>query len=179
MDLTGYTDPHINFNRWFYCYYGAPPDDTLKILLTNGLNVALVDMIGGEVNQPSWQFKGIRVSDFLPLSNSMQLIVRVSDNDPAVNITEAGFDRFFVSEGDVTGILENNLNYTLYPNPFQDVIHIDGLMGETNYVLFDALGSEIQQGLLTQTDSKILTTNLQSGFYILVLNGEVHRVIKE
>jgi len=136
-------------------------------------------MIGGEVNQPSWQFRGIRVSDFLPLSNSMQLIVRVSDYDPAVNITEAGFDRFFVSEGDVTGLPENNQKLTLYPNPFQDVIHIEGLLGETNFVLIDALGSEIQKGLLTQTESKILTDNLRSGFYMLLLNGEVHRVIKE
>ena len=179
MDLTGYTDPYINFNRWFYCYYGAPPDDTLKILLTNGLNVTVVDFIGGEVSQPSWQFRGIRVSDFLLVSNSMQLIVRVSDYDPDVNITEAGFDRFFVSEGDVTGIPENNQKFTLYPNPFQDAIHIKGLLGETNFVLIDALGSEIQKGLLTQTESKILTDNLRSGFYMLLLNGEVHRVIKD
>ena len=109
----------------------------------------------------------------------MQLIVRVSDYDPDVNITEAGFDRFFVSEGDVTGIPENNQKFTLYPNPFQDAIHIKGLLGETNFVLIDALGSEIQKGLLTQTESKILTDNLRSGFYMLLLNGEVHRVIKE
>jgi hypothetical protein len=179
MDLTGYTDPYVNFNRWFYCFYGAPPNDTMKILLSNGLNIAVIDMIGGEVNQPSWQFKGIRVSDFITVSNSMQIRVRVSDYDPDVNITEAGFDRFFVSEGDVTGIPENNQKFTLYPNPFQDAIHIEGLLGETNFVLIDALGSEIQKGLLTQTESKILTDNLRSGFYMLLLNGEVHRVIKE
>jgi hypothetical protein len=179
MDLTGYTDPYINFNRWFYCYFGAPPDDTLKVLLTNGIDISVVDMIGGEVNQPLWQFKGIRVADFIPVSNSMQLIVRVSDYDPAVNITEAGFDRFFVSEGDVTGITENKQDFTISPNPFQESIQVQGLNGEINYVLYNTLGSEIQRGIVSQTESKILTNNLPTGVYLLQLNGEVHRVIKE
>ena len=179
MDLTSYTDPYINFNRWFYCYYGAIPNDTLKILLINGVNSAVVDMIGGEVYQPSWQFRGIRIADFLPLSNSMQLIVRVSDYDPDVNITEAGFDRFFVSEGDVTGISEAAQDFRVYPNPFQEAITIEGILGETNYVLYNALGSEIQRGELSQTDPKIQANSLQSGVYFLQLNGEVHRVIKE
>jgi hypothetical protein len=179
MDLTVYTDPYVNFNRWFYCFYGAPPNDTMKILLSNGLNIAVVDMIGGEVNQPSWQFKGIRVSDYLAVSNSMQIRVRVSDYDPDVNITEAGFDRFFVSEGDVTGIADTEHDFAIYPNPFQEVIYIEGLMNEVDYVLYNALGSEIQRGILTQTESKILTNCLQTGVYMLQLNGEVHRVIKE
>jgi choice-of-anchor B domain-containing protein len=179
MDLTGYTDPYVNFNRWFYCFYGAPPNDTMKILLSNGLNIAVVDMIGGEVNQPSWQFKGIRVSDYLAVSNSMQIRVRVSDYDPDVNITEAGFDRFFVSEGDVTGIADTEHDFAIYPNPFQEVIYIEGLMNEVDYVLYNALGSEIQRGILTQTESKILTNCLQTGVYMLQLNCEVHRVIKE
>jgi choice-of-anchor B domain-containing protein len=179
MDLTGYSDPYVNFNRWFYCFYGAPPNDTMKILLSNGLNIAVVDMIGGEVNQPSWQFKGIRVSDYIAVSNSMQIRVRVSDYDPDVNITEAGFDRFFVSEGDVTGISETEQNFTIYPNPFQEVIYIEDLMNETDYVLYNAIGSEIQRGILSQTDSKILTNCLQTGVYMLQLNSEVYRVIKE
>jgi choice-of-anchor B domain-containing protein len=179
MDLTGYTDPYINFNRWFYCYYGAPPDDTLKILLTNGVNIALVDMIGGEVNQPSWQFRGIRVSDFLPVSNSMQLIVRVSDIDPTVNITEAGFDRFFVSEGDVTGLVEVNTKFTVSPNPFNETLIVEGLETEFDYVVMDALGAIVCKGVLSPNAAQIDTASLKSGFYILNLNGEVFRVIKD
>jgi choice-of-anchor B domain-containing protein len=179
MDLTGYTDPYINFNRWFYCYYGAPPDDTLKVLLTNGVDINVVDMIGGEVNQPSWQFKGIRVSDFLPVSNSMQLIVRVSDFDPAVNITEAGFDRFFVSEGDVTGIPEVTTQFSVSPNPFNKTLVVDGLEAEIGFVLLDALGAEIRKGILGPDNAQIDTDHLQSGLYILKVGGEVFRVIKE
>ncbi|MEN9399623.1 MAG: hypothetical protein RL632_724 [Bacteroidota bacterium] len=179
MDLTGYTDPYINFNRWFYCYYGAPPDDTLKILLTNGVNINVVDMIGGEVNQPSWQFRGIRVSDFLPVSNSMQLIVRVSDYDPAVNITEAGFDRFFVSEGDVTGIVELKKQYSVSPNPFNNTLIVDGLETEMDYVLLNALGAFIGKGVLGPNEAQIDTDYLQSGLYILRVGEEIFRVIKD
>lgn len=179
MDLTGYTDPYINFNRWFYCYYGAPPDDTLKILLTNGVNINVVDMIGGEVNQPSWQFRGIRVSDFLPVSNSMQLIVRVSDYDPAVNITEAGFDRFFVSEGDVTGIVELKKQYSVSPNPFNNTLIVDGLETEMDYVLLNALGAFIRKGVLGPNEAQIDTEHLQSGLYILMVGEEIFRVIKD
>jgi hypothetical protein len=179
MDLTGYTDPYINFNRWFYCYFGAPPDDTLKVLLTNGVDINVVDMIGGEVNQPSWQFRGIRVSDFLPVSNSMQLIVRVSDYDPAVNITEAGFDRFFVSEGDVTGIPEVTTRFLVSPNPFNKTLIVNGLEAETEFALLDALGALIQNGMLGPNEAQIDTDHVQSGLYILKVGEEVFRVIKD
>ena len=37
MDLTSYSNPHINFSRGFYCYFGPQNiDDSLKIYLSNG-----------------------------------------------------------------------------------------------------------------------------------------------
>jgi choice-of-anchor B domain-containing protein len=179
MDLTGYTDPYVNFNRWFYCYFGAPPNDTMKILLSNGLEIAVIDMIGGEVNEPSWQFRGIRVSDFLAITNSMQIRVRVSDFDPDVNITEAGFDRFFVSEGDVTGVSEVSTDFSISPNPFNEILDVKGVESESDFVLYDALGAVVLKGVVSQVDSHIDTHNLQSGLYVLNINGAVFRVIKD
>jgi hypothetical protein len=179
MDLTSYTDPYVNFNRWFYCYFGAPPNDTMKILLSNGLEIAVIDMIGGEVNEPSWQFRGIRVSDFLAITNSMQIRVRESDFDPDVNITEAGFDRFFVSEGDVTGVSEMSTDFSISPNPFNEILDVKGVESESDFVLYDALGAVVLKGVVSQVDAHIDTHNLQSGLYVLNINGAVFRVIKD
>jgi choice-of-anchor B domain-containing protein len=46
FDLTSYSDPHVNYQTWYYNFHGPnpPPDDTLKIFLSNGTENVVIDL---------------------------------------------------------------------------------------------------------------------------------------
>jgi choice-of-anchor B domain-containing protein len=181
MDLTSYADPHVNYQRWFYCMHGAPPNDTMKIFVSNGVNIVEIDRIGpDETTFLQWNTKSIRLSDFLPITASMQMVVRVPDLDPEVNITEGGLDYFFISNSNV---LETNailpIALKVYPNPVTDRLVIDGIKEESNFSLCDINGRVVQSGMLNVGMAELNLINLKSGTYLLSVGTSVFRVLKD
>ncbi|MEI8279309.1 MAG: T9SS type A sorting domain-containing protein, partial [Bacteroidota bacterium] len=72
----------------------------------------------------------------------------------------------------------------VYPNPTNDVLHIDNLQEANNYRVINIIGTTVQQGTLQTGSNNILIQNLSSGLYFLELannKGErqVVRVVKE
>ena len=181
MDLTGYLDPYLNYSRWFYCFYGATPDDTLEVIISNGITSVIVDEIGSDPTQfYTWTPKSIRVLDYITLTNSMQVSFKTSDLDPDVNITEGGVDYFYISNSNVIGI--ENLKQTaitLFPNPFENWIEIEGADIGSNYELFNLQGQLVFFGKINATHEKIHTQDLPSGILFLKLQNEVYKVMKE
>jgi choice-of-anchor B domain-containing protein len=181
MDLTTYTDPHVNYQRWFYCMHGATPNDTMKIFVSNGVTNVEIDRIGpDETTFLQWNSKSIRLSDFIPITASMQLRVRVPDLDPEVNITEGGLDYFFISNSNV---LETNsilpIELSIYPNPVTDRLVIDGIKEESNFSLCDINGRVVQSGMLNVGLAELNLINLKSGTYLLSVGTSVFRVLKD
>lgn len=181
MDLTGYLDPYLNYSRWFYCFYGATPDDTLEVIISNGITSVIVDKIGSDPTQfYTWTPKSIRVLDYITLTNSMQVSFKTSDLDPDVNITEGGVDYFYISNSNVIGINENvNSEISVLPNPFQDILLINGVEMESLFELFNLQGQMLLSGKVTASENTINTQNLPSGMLFLRLNNEVYKVMKE
>jgi choice-of-anchor B domain-containing protein len=115
FDLTSYSTPYIHFSTWFYNFHGPnPPDDTLKIYLSNGFTTVLVDY---ETSDPSsffsWQDKVVRVQDFILPTANMTLSIKVSDLNPNVNVTEAGFDFFYVENESHLGFIETESYFNI------------------------------------------------------------------
>ena len=181
MDLTTYPDPFLNYARWFYCFYGAVPDDTLQVIISNGITSTVVDEIGSDPAQfYLWTPKSIRILDFIALTNSMQVSFRTSDIDPDVNITEAGVDYFYISNSNVLAINdENQPEIRVSPNPFQDLLEISGLELESSFELINLQGQLVLSGNISPKDNKINTSNLPTGILLLRLNNEVYKVMKE
>ncbi len=181
MDLTTYSNPHLNFARWFYCMYGAPPDDTLKVTITNGITSVVVDEIGSDENYfYQWVPKSIRILDYIPLTNSMQVLFFVSDNDPTVNITEAGIDYFFISNSNALEVNEQTQQtIVVSPNPFQNWLEISGITSICKFEILNLQGQLVLEGNINPSESKIDTTNFPKGILFLKLNNEVYKVMKE
>lgn len=76
-------------------------------------------------------------------------------------------------------IEESTSSLTLYPNPTQHTLHINGFLTETiAYELFDNIGKLVQSGVSNGT---IDVSSLSKGFYILKLatnnnNFKVHKI---
>ncbi len=183
FDLTSFANPYLNYTRWFFNYHGPlpPPDDTLEIKLSNGLTTVLIDSQASEdAAFFHWTPKSIHVSDFITPTANMQLIITVSDDDPAVNITEAGIDLFSISESNILSIDEKTESKNLiYPVPSDGFVTIIQTEKSANWIIF-SIDGKIIQNINKQTDKiEIDLTNLQSGTYFIQSEQEIYRVIKE
>ena len=111
-------------------------------------------------------------------------------NDTLVNA--GGESDFFIakygSSNCSTQAVENppltTTEIRVYPNPTNDVLHIDNLQEANNYRVINIIGTTVQQGTLQTGSNNILIQNLSSGLYFLELannKGErqVVRVVKE
>ena len=181
MDLTSFSDPHLNYARWFFCFYGTVPNDTLQIFVSNGFQSVEVDRIGPEdqtlYNQ--WVTKSIRLIDYLPITNSMQVSFRVEDQELG-NITEAGVDFFFISNSNVLHVNEDSWDAVkIYPNPTQDFWWVQGLAVGSTIELLNAYGQVLQSVVTTTESHRINVEEIQAGIYFIRSNSTVWKVIKQ
>ncbi len=178
MDLTTYTNPHINFSRWFFCLHGNPPDDTLKVIVSNGITSVVIDQTGSNSAEfYQWIPKSIRLLDYITPTSSMQVSFRVSDEDGNVNITEAGIDYFHVSNASVLEIEEQTKAIEIYPNPVQNILKINGANQGDSYQLYDLNGRILKQGEMDEQFTLDLSF-LQNGTYFIALGNRKIKVIK-
>jgi hypothetical protein len=56
---------------------------------------------------------------------------------------------------------------SIYPNPFSSTITVNSTKGNGEIVLYDASGKEIFHQATLETETKLNTTEIESGFYIL------------
>jgi choice-of-anchor B domain-containing protein len=181
MNLTSYSNPHVNFARWFYCMHGAPPEDTMKILISNGFTTATIDFTGHDAaTELTWVAKSIRLLDHISITSSMQMIVRVPDLDPDVNITEGGLDYFFISNQNVVGMEGDELSdVQVFPNPTSDVLNVVSADQTGNYEIHDLNGRVVLQGRFEQSVFSLDLSGLNSGCYLLLVGDRVLRVLKD
>lgn len=182
FDLTGYVDPHVNFAAWFFnLFESSVADDYIRIVINDGLTSVEMDRIyfeSGVTN--NWIWRSLKVADFITPNSTMQLQVSVADYAVDENITEAGFDRFYISEGP-TFAKQNELQqkeFAISPNPFNHNLFITGTESEVNYSLFDCSGKVILTGKTEAGLTKLGVANLNSGVYFLQIGNQTEKVIK-
>ncbi len=87
---------------------------------------------------------------------------RINSNYPTSFITYTY--RFRVHDL-TTGIGENTLGYSIYPNPTTDCLNIDGVNTES-VKIFDMSG----RLMLMVNENKVNVSNLESGYYTVLVN---------
>jgi choice-of-anchor B domain-containing protein len=181
MDLTSLSNPHINFASSFFCYHGPDQiDDTLKVFISNGSTSVLLDQIGApQGNEMSYSFHSIPINGLLTINNTMQISVTISDENPNINITEAAFDHFWVSNYITTDILENTKEeFSLYPNPSNDKITIENAEIDS-YLHIRDLNGKVQKTIQVSTSKMEIDLQfLSAGIYIIQNLGQSIRFIK-
>jgi choice-of-anchor B domain-containing protein len=102
MDLSGYFDPILSFYRWFANDGGSTPlDDTLYIRIFNGTQTATLAKVAGP-GQNQWIAEEFYLSDFVPLTATMQVIFEASDLPATGHLVEAAIDVLKVVENEFT-----------------------------------------------------------------------------
>lgn len=178
MDLSGYENPEMRFSYWFYNGAGeGTPDDQLLINISNGLTSVDLAIITENTNR--WQENTFLLSDFIELTATMQLTVETSDlGNP--HLVEAGFDGFSVVDLVATSsldLLEQNIDFLIYPNPSRDQFNVQFKMpanfGPVQLNIYSQFGRQLSSRLINQSAGLItLGAELPVGVYLLQLLDE-------
>lgn len=181
MDLTSFTNPHINYARGYYNNYGPQAiDDTLKVYVSNGTVMAVIDVaVPPQSNAMQWEYFSIPILGVLPITSSMQLAVSISDYDPNVNITEVAFDEFYITNQSVSEVQTNNLNLKVYPNPCTDFVTFKGFIPNESFEVFDALGRLIFQGQSISQDLTLDVSTWNKGMYFIKASEQLIKFVKQ
>jgi choice-of-anchor B domain-containing protein len=178
--ITDLTSPYLNYAIAYHCYHGPGNfDDTLKVFLLTGADQILIDQVVPPEFNMNWISKSISLSNLLPLNSSLQLMITISDYSPNVNITEASFDRFSITNYDVTGLQNSQISeITIFPNPTNQILMIQGLENGNLLEIIDLKGNSLIKHIcLNETDSIDLTL-LSEGVYFIIYKGKSYKLMK-
>lgn len=178
FDLSGFSDPYINYARWFASPTNVPlaSRDTLFIRLTNGVTtVNLEEVTHNSAGLSSWTNSYIRVSNYMTPSSTMQLKVFIEDKASSGNYLEGGFDAFSVTEG-FTSIDENPKSdaFSIYPNPGNGTFRLNltdnSSANSMHLTIHDYVGRLISSEEIVENKEHIYgSTVLNPGVYIIGL----------
>lgn len=185
FDLTGYTDPYLRYYRWFadLQFGGNSPDDVMTFKLNNGSSTVTIETLTATENE--WKQKAFRVSDYISLTNSMRLIIDISDlNTGTANIVEGAIDKFEVLEAaalaveDIAGLEL----VSVFPNPTTGVINVTlKPTGNTKTAVqvFNVMGQSVYAEDREGANFSINLNTQPAGLYFLHLQqGSSEKVVK-
>jgi choice-of-anchor B domain-containing protein len=182
FDLTSYSNPFVNYSRWFFNAGGSgTPNDTLKITLNNGITSVMIDFaVHNSTGSSSWVKKAFQISSFITPTANMKIIARTNDFSSSGHLVEAGLDQFYITEGNMAGINENEkteMFISAYPNPFTSETTIaynlmSKLSADARMIVLDVTGRVVESVRLSQQEGKVILLGLNSGIYFVnIQNG--------
>lgn len=191
FDLTGYGNPYVTFDRWFFNNGGNnAPNDSLVVTLSNGTTTVKIDFAtANDPNTSAWASKNIRVEDYLSRSAFMQLKVRTMDL-PDGHIVEGGFDNFLVYDEGGIGLdqLASEQHIYVYPVPFQNELTVTFADAKAYQVIqievIDvASGRLVESKDFDNSGQYVMATDCAKGVYLVRVIGDgahltTRRVVK-
>ncbi len=172
FDASAMPDPHVRLAYWFFNGGGmGTPNDAMHIALSNGADT--VDLVNATLTGPmsQWVDTLVRVSDLIAPTASMQLYVRISDDQPG-HLLEGGIDDFEVLADPFAGIAERaGASLAVWPNPGRDQVTILASGGDLLRV-FDAQGRQVLGDRVLSAGPNTVPMDLGAGVYVLQVRGK-------
>jgi choice-of-anchor B domain-containing protein len=185
FDVATYKNPTVRFAYWFINSGDYPPNDSLKVLISNGTERKKVAFFTCNANTPSvWTTFSFKIKDFITPSTSMTIEFITGDDAANPNLVVAGIDKFEVFEGAITPTADvaTNHHVTVSPNPFKNnVIIAYDLPSEIKTArleIIDITGKLLlTQALKDQKGTVSLGENLLSGVYFVKILDEKSQLL--
>lgn len=123
----GLADLKVSYQYWFMNDGGDPPvNDNLTIKISNGRETVTARTYVADDN-PRWIADSFLISDFVEITDSLQIIVETDDTGSG-HIVEAAFDNFLVYGRNIPVSTENygtdGFTASVFPNPSSDAFQI-------------------------------------------------------
>ncbi len=192
MDLTTFAHPFLSYYFWFINKdSNIPANDSLTVFVSNGTDEAVLGFI--TESQSAWRKQDpIPLSDFIEITNAMQIIFRTSDLAESGHVLEVGIDAFAITDGlpdASTDLIEEGNTFTAHPNPFQSELIVEYKIKngfqKSSLLVFNVLGQKLEEFELKNSIGTVrLNADLETGLYFLTLQTDgrkmgVLKVIKK
>lgn len=177
FDLSGMADPYISYERWFFNRVNGAPNDTMKIMIDDGVNTVVVETITkNTLPNSAWVAHSFRVKDFVNLTPTMQLKIKVQDYAPD-HCVEAGFDKFAVNEYNILKVKNELLSNEIkvYPNPFNELTNIEFKEGLTHVsvLIYDSNGTLVESKYMSNAIGTCqIGKKLTAGIYYVRITSD-------
>lgn len=180
FDATLYSNPFVNYYRWFFNAGTSlgPPDDTMKVILDNGISTAVIEEVTpSTLNNSQWVLSTRRIADYLTPTANMRLIVNIADPGPIFSFLEGGFDLFTVTNTvGVASVSNPESQLSASPNPFSNSVKLNwkDVKGASRIVVQDISGRVVLDREISGTEGMIEAgNNWPAGYYIAgIVAGE-------
>lgn len=181
FDLTSYSNPTIEYYRWYTNDQGATPGtDYWQVYISNdGVNYIPVEYTN--IADHSWRNNVFRINDYLP-STTTFTVKFIAEDANAGSLVEALMDEFSLYDGPSTTSLPENSGLTLltaWPVPANDELNITTVTktsGDYTMQITDALGKVILSEPIALLSGKnqfaLPVKQLAAGIYLLNFNNE-------
>jgi hypothetical protein len=87
------------------------------------------------------------------------------------NLVDNGGSVIFKNEGDMNDAVNEVAAFTVYPNPANTMVTIEGAEAGFDYVLSNSFGQVMQTGHAASNVTEIDVSDLSAGIYMLTLTG--------
>lgn len=181
FDLTSYTNPTIEYYRWYTNDQGATPGtDFWQVLISNdGVNYIPIE--NTSISDHSWRNNVFRINDYLP-STSTFTIRFIAEDANAGSLVEALMDDMSLYDGPSTTALQENSGLTMltaWPVPAGDQVNftaVNRIQENFQLQITDAMGKIVFVQPLSLDPGKnqfsIPVKSMANGIYLLQLTSE-------
>ncbi len=183
-NMTSYTNPILTYYRWWSNNSGANPgQDFWQAQISNDGGATWVFVEQTQVSDKSWRRFAFRVTDYVPVSATVQMRFMTSDSlitGAYLNggsLVEGALDDYYLYEASGVGIDENTsvAAVSVYPNPASNVINVSYELlnsEDVSIVLTNAIGQVIYSQAVKESNVgrhtlKIDTDAFAAGIYQL------------
>ncbi len=177
----GLADLKVSYQYWFANDGGDPPlNDTLFIKIANGRETVTAKTYIAD-GAPRWIADSFLISDFVEITDSLQIIVETDDSGEG-HIVEAAFDNFLVYGRTIPVGTENygaeGFAASVFPNPTDDAFQLtfDGRsLNQATLRLTDATGRVVSEQKISG-ESVVFGRVLPTGIYFAEVFEGAQRV---
>jgi hypothetical protein len=185
-DLTGYTNPIVEYYRWYSNDRGYfPKKEIWKVQMSAGSEIFTKDVENTNQSDHQWRRKIFKPLDLISTAKQMQLRFLATETPTVIagagsfnGLVEAGVDDLVIYEGKegvVSSIAEMKQELAkIYPNPAIDVLNVilpSASFENISIAFYDIAGKLISTVPVTKGAAKysIDTKAMTSGQYLLVI----------
>ncbi len=167
----GLADLKVSYQYWFSNAGGDPPlNDNLTIKITNGRETVTAKTYVVDDDDPRWIADSFLISDFVEITDSLQIIVETDDSERG-HIVEAAFDNFLVYGRTIPVGTENygaeGFTASVFPNPTDEAFQLtfDGRsLNQATLRISDAAGRIVAEQKING-ESVVFGQELPGGVY--------------
>jgi hypothetical protein len=94
------------------------------------------------------------------------------------NLIDNGGSAIFKNEGDMNDAVNEVAAFTVYPNPANTMVTIEGTEAGFDYVLSNSFGQVIQTGHTASNVTEVEVSDLSAGVYMISLQGSKNETIR-